>query len=61
MADLHLCATAPKLYAALSKIRDSMVCVCRLNKTAALLGAGIECEVCCLNKLLAEARGEVHE
>lgn len=48
---------APTLCKLLEKIGGEMVCVCRLNKIVASLGAGIPCRKCEIDAALLLARG----
>ena|ERR1700733_6254475 len=57
-ANARLMAASPVMYQKLVEIRDGMTCVCRINKVVEPLGAGIDCTVCAINAILAEARGE---
>jgi hypothetical protein len=57
-ADWNLIAAAPDMYTQLVKMRDSMNCVCKINKIVEPLGAGIECQVCSINAILSKAEGK---
>lgn len=54
----RLIAASPKLLQFAKARRDALVCVCRVNKVAAKMGAGIPCTRCEVDALIAEAEPE---